>query len=214
LTAEQKFYIIRTNVQSEAQSPMMEDLVKELREYILLDVEGGYYNREQIIAHAVEYLLDSSEYNPELLEETAIQLSDELLAAHFAKQKSWTYETDCDKLDEAFATLDRRGIVARQNFTCCQTCGHAEINFEIDEASKHRPIRGYVFFHEQDVERVVASGFLYLAYGSVSGKSKDSVRIGQEIVNALRNAGLQVQWNGKIEKRIAINAINWQRRRI
>ena len=121
---------------------------------------------------------------------------------------------DNDRLDEAFAELDRHGIVARQNFTCCQTCGHTEISYEIIEAEQHRPVRGYVFFHWQDTESAVRSGYLYLAYGSVSGKESESLVIAQEVVAALRRAGLDVDWDGSVRTRICIRDIEWQRRRL
>ncbi|MDQ7027115.1 MAG: hypothetical protein Q9P01_21875 [Anaerolineae bacterium] len=132
----------------------------------------------------------------------------------YEAQKTWTHETDCDKLDEVFAELDRQGIVARQNFTCCQTCGHTEIGYEIDDAMEYRVVRGYVFFHQQDTEHVIATDKLYLAYGSVDGKEEDSVDIGYEVLAALRRARLSVDWNGMIHKRICIQDIQWQRRRL
>jgi len=35
-------------------------------------------------------------------------------------QREWPSVTDCDRLDRAFADLNGRGIVARQNFACCK----------------------------------------------------------------------------------------------
>ena len=53
-----------------------------------------------------------------------------------AAQATWPAETDCDRLDKAFADLEQHGIVARQNFSDCGTCGVAEIPAEIDAAKK------------------------------------------------------------------------------
>ena len=60
----------------------------------------------------------------------------ELLAAHRAEQAGWESPTDCDRLDEAFATLNRLGIVARQDFSCCTPCGHKDIWQEIARRRK------------------------------------------------------------------------------
>lgn len=184
----------------------------ELQEVISIDVQAGYESREEIIEGAVDFLL--GEYSPEWLEEEATRLTDKLLAEHMAEQKCWTYETDCDRLDEAFAELDRHGIVARQNFTCCQTCGHAEINTEISKTQDYRPVRGYVFFHWQDTESAVRNAHLYLAYGSVSGKELESSLVAREVVGALRRAGLEAEWNDSVQTRILIKNIEWKRRRI
>jgi len=186
--------------------------LKEMQEYIQLDVKAGYDTREKMIDNAIDYLL--GEYDPQWLEEQAIKLTDDCLAEHLREQKEWLHETDCDRLDEAFAELDRHGIVARQHFTCCQTCGHAEINAEIAKTQKHRPVLGYVFFHWQDTESAVRSDYLYLAYGSVSGKERESQMIASEVVAALQRAGLQAEWNGSIRSRICIKNIVWQRRRV
>ncbi len=186
--------------------------VNELRDMIALDVKAGYDTREQIINNAIDLLM--GEYHPDWLEEQATQLTDKALQDHFEDQQLWKHDTDCDKLDEAFAELDRHGIVARQHFTCCQTCGHSEINQQIKETAVHRPVYGYVFFHWQDTESAVRSEYLYLAYGAVNGKEDESLNIAANVVAALERAGLEVDWNGTVQRRICIKNIAWQRRRV
>lgn len=187
------------------------DTINELRDVIDLDVKGGYESREQIINNALDFLM--GEYDPEWIEEQSEKLTDDALNQQYDEQKHWKHVTDCDKLDEAFAELDRHGIVARQHFTCCQTCGHSEISQEIKKTEKHRPVQGYVFFHWQDTESAVRSEYLYLAYGSVSGKESESEQIASQIVATLARAGLDAEWNGSVRSRICIRNINWQRRR-
>lgn len=188
------------------------DAINELRDVITLDVTAGYETRAQIIASAIDMLM--GDYSHEWLDEQATRLTDEALARHKAEQALWKHSTDCDKLDEAFAELDRHGIVARQHFTCCQTCGHSEINAEIKATRVHRPVRGYVFFHWQDTESVVKNGYLYLAYGAVNGKERDSQWIASDIITALQRAGLEAEWKGSVRSRICIRDFVWQRRRI
>ena len=70
--------------------------------------------------------------------------------------------------------LEAAGIVARQNFTCCKTCGFYEINGEMEAArAQGRVVRGYVFFHMQDTERAAKGGDLALAYGPADQTSSD-----------------------------------------
>lgn len=190
----------------------MLDTINELRDVIELDVKAGYDTREQIILSAIDILM--GDYDPQWLEEQATLLTDSVFKEHFDIQKDWSYVTDCDRLDEAFAELDRHGIVARQHFTCCQTCGHSEINFPIETTKQYRPVHGYVFFHWQDTESAVRSEYLYLAYGAVNGKESESKVIAHHVVDALRRAGLDADWNGSVNSRICIRNIKWQRRRV
>jgi hypothetical protein len=64
-------------------------------------------------------------------------------------------QTDCDRLDNAFAALDRAGVLTRQNFTCCNNCGYAEIWDPIAEAeARGQQLEGFAFYHRQDAEGV------------------------------------------------------------
>jgi hypothetical protein len=140
------------------------------------------------------------------------RMDDKAFAERLDAQRNWPAVTDCDRLDQAFADLDRSGIVARQNFTCCQNCGHAEIGDEIAAAEESgiRPI-GYTFFHWQTTDRVVEDGNLYLYYGAVAGDGAASVRVGRAIVETLERHCLAVEWNGTLDKAIHVR-LKWQRR--
>lgn len=135
----------------------------------------------------------------------------EQLAAKHAAERDWPAVTDCDRLDAAFAALEAGGVVARQNFTCCQTCGHAGIQDEMADAARTHDVHGYVFFHEQDTESAVAGSDLYLAYGAKDGAGHDLLQVGHEVCNALRDAGLSPLWDGDADSRIRV-PLRWQRR--
>jgi hypothetical protein len=121
--------------------------------------------------------------------------------------------TDCDKLDKAFAGLEMKGIVARQNFTCCQTCGNAEIGDEIKAFAEKTEPKGYTYYHMQDTESACEYGSLYLAYGTVGGTDDDAVAIGNTIRDTMQEHGLTVEWNGKLDQRICITGLDWKKRR-
>ena len=116
-------------------------------------------------------------------------------------------------LDAAFAALEDEGIVARHHFTCCGTCGVAEIGDEIDAAlARGVPVTGYTFYHMQDTESAVAGGRLYLNYGSLEDVERSCVGVGRRIVEVLQASGLQTGWDGSLSKRIGV-ALDWKRRR-
>lgn len=113
---------------------------------------------------------------------------------------------DHARLASAFAALAGDGILGRMDFTCCQTCGHAEID---DERGPARDERGYTFFHQQDTERIT-DGQLYLAYGAF-GPEVPEEEIAGTVVDRLRAAGLAVTWNGETTTRIEITVTDWRK---
>lgn len=123
------------------------------------------------------------------------------------EEKSWPDVTDCDKLTSAFMELDEEGIVAREHFTCCGSCGASEIHAEAD--GNHF---GYVFYHAQDTESAQETGNLYLAYGHIGLAKKSSSEVAEMIVDKLKNFGLDVVWNGNTNTRILVQNLKWQKR--
>ena len=75
-----------------------------------------------------------------------------------------------------------------------------------------RQVDGYVFYHMQDTESGCASGHLYLAYGATSKDPEQVRRVGQRVAEALRRAGLTVEWGGDVSERIGVR-LEWRRRR-
>jgi hypothetical protein len=184
----------------------------DLHEFIRTHIAAGYGTDDEIVADAVELFVENGASHSAVL--TAAQaIADQAAAAHAHDQAGWETPTDCDRLDAAFAELEAAGVIARQHFSCCGTCGVAEIGFEMAAAGEDgRPARGFTFFHVQDTEHAVAGESLYLSYGSVSGNQDEAVTIGHEVVATLGRHGLQPAWNGKFAHRIAL-PLSWRRRR-
>lgn len=140
----------------------------------------------------------------------AARLAEQAVAEHLVAQRSWPIPTDCDRLDRAFAALERRGIVARQHFACCQPCGHVEIWDEV--ASAPGAVEGYVFYHRRDTEAAAAGFPLWLAFGAVEEGDDAGVEVGRRIVEAVAHEGLHARWDGTLEHRIAVDLL-WRKRR-
>jgi hypothetical protein len=188
---------------------MREDL-EDLRAFIAYRVREGFESIHEIMesAHGYGYDRYERDLRPEIRKITA-----ELLAAHRAEQAGWEGPTDCDRLDEAFAALNREGIVARQDFSCCNTCGFTEIWDEIEEAEKSQPVEGYVFYHLQATETAVEAGKLLLAYGCLEEDPAALRRVADKIVTELRRGGLNASWGGTDSHPIVVDGIVWHRRR-
>ncbi|MBY0358663.1 MAG: hypothetical protein K2W82_11725 [Candidatus Obscuribacterales bacterium] len=190
----------------------MNELNQEIQTLISRRIAEGFFSDEEIAEEALESLqedfqLDGMEYQVE-------KTLKKLIEAQNLEQRTWNYDTDCDKLDNAFSELDSLGIIARQNFSCCQNCGHAEIWDEIESARNEQDVTGYLFYHMEDTERACGKGVLYLAYGAIEDGDPAALTVAWQIVEALRQSGLNVEWDGNLEKRIKVYDLVWQKRRL
>jgi hypothetical protein len=100
-------------------------------------------------------------------------------------------------LNKAFAEMRRQGIRAKQDFTCCQTCG----NYEIEEFIRKQD-HGYAFYHAQDTDSM-SRGFVYLCYGGAHDNDNPEA-VGRQICDILRSFGFRVIWDGSIKTRIRV----------
>jgi hypothetical protein len=189
----------------------MGEALEDLREFIAHRVREGFESAHEIIENAHDWACDR--YQRDDLLPQIKRLTAELLAAHRVEQAGWGPTTDCDRLDQAFAALNRQGIVARQDFSCCNNCGFTEIWDEIEEAEKHQAVEGYVFYHLQGTERAIKTGQLLFAYGCVEDDPEALQRVGNKIVGELRRVGLNASWGGTAGHPIVVEGIVWRRRR-
>ncbi|MEU0568516.1 hypothetical protein ABZ297_24470 [Nonomuraea sp. NPDC005983] len=137
------------------------------------------------------------------------RIVDQVWAAWQKEQESRPEVTDNERLEKAFAYLNKAGIVARENFTCCQTCGVAEIGGEVPDGVSRD---GFVFYHQQDTENAVTDGELRLSYGTFTSDSDPvkAVEVGERVMAALNAQGLRTKWDGSHRSRITVR-LTWQR---
>ena len=183
----------------------------ELREFIAQRVREGFESPHELVENAHDWAYGRYERD-DLLPEVK-RLTAEALASHQAEQAGWGPTTDCDRLDTAFASLDAQGIVARQDFSCCNNCGFTEIWDEVEKEEQQHPVEGYVFYHLQCTERAIKTGQLLLAYGCVEDDLQAFVAIANKIVAELIKAGLKASWGGTAGHPIVIEGLVWRRRR-
>lgn len=195
---------------SAAARPLSPETAEELRGFMRREIAAGYADKDAILDSAVDYLVD--EADEDSLREAAANLWPDLVAEHRAMQADWPEVTDYDRLTAAFAALGERGIVAREHFTCCNTCGAAEIWDEIEEVKDGGGTpRGYAFFHWQDTERAVEGGGVYLNYGACEEGEGAALGIAQEIVEELEAHDLPTDWDGSWNHKIGV-PLDWKRR--
>ena len=86
------------------------------------------------------------------------------------------------------------------DFTCCQTCGHAEIEDERTGAE-----HSYVFFHWQDTEDPE------LGRRAAEQHARIETAVGATLVECLRRYELPVEWNGSHETRPFVHLRDWRK---
>lgn len=194
-------------------APSLKDeqqVLEDLRRLIESDIAAGFVPRDEIAETAAASM--AGEADDAFLRREGERIAAEALAAHEAAQRDWPEVTDCDRLDAAFAALEASGVISRQNFTCCGTCGASEMWDEIDAArGEGRPVRGYAFFHRQETKAATKGRGLYLTYGACEEGEDRAVAVGHEIVAALAAEGLSTNWNGSMSHGIAVS-LDWKRR--
>lgn len=169
-------------------------------------IVGGYMTRYDA-ARGLVAAFSESGGRLRLVHNQAMRIVAAAWEARVAEQAGWPERTDPDLVDEAFARLEEQGIIARADFTCCGSCGHAEIGGELEPESL-----GYVFFHRQSTDAVVAQGRLWLQYGARGPQRDQDAVIGQRIVNALTAVGLPVEGNGDGGSAVVVGPITWHKR--
>ncbi|WP_033214820.1 DUF6891 domain-containing protein [Kitasatospora phosalacinea] len=175
-------------------------LVAEVRRLLV----GGYTTLARAAEAARECLVRDG-HRP-VGAEQAKQLVDRMWLERVAEQRGWVGETDPERLSRAFAALEESGITARENFTCCRTCGNSEIGAEDPGA------RGFVYFHSQCTDGVAGGGDLWLLYGGFDGSERTTAAVGREVVAALAGAGLTAVWSGEPGDAIRVTGLDWRRR--
>lgn len=190
---------------------MIMEIPNDLREFIAACVRQGFESVHEVVDNAKIYAYER--LGRDDLTSDIQRLTAELLIAHRAEQAGWENTTDCDRLDQAFAALEQRGIVARQNFSCCNHCGFTEIWNEVDETEKSRPVDGYAFYSIQSTKHVIETGQLLMAYGCIEEEADALQRVAELVVEELRRVDLSASWGGTASHPILVSDLVWCRRR-
>ncbi|MBP6995892.1 MAG: hypothetical protein KBB39_07130 [Phycicoccus sp.] len=201
-----------------------DDIDEAAREAVI----PAFLTREEAIEQVGEYL-DLPEDDPR-----PAAAVDAVIEVRRAQVRAMTGPGTYHRVQRAFDVLAEQGVVARMNFTCCQTCGHAEIGDERADPQAQRDW-GYTFFHQQDATRLATAGEdLFLSYGifapapdldpqlraradagDVSAQEEATelsrVLAGRAVAQALRSQGLDVDWDDDTSRRIQVAVGVWDK---
>ncbi|WP_328722092.1 hypothetical protein OHT52_23110 [Streptomyces sp. NBC_00247] len=175
-----------------------------LEEAVRSELRGGFGTVETLTEWAADCLTRDG-VSP-VTPEQARAVVERLWLERVEEQESWTGVSDADRLENAFAVLGAAGLTARQNFTCCRSCGMDEV-WAQDESA-----RGFVFFPSQSTASAASGRGLTLYYGGFDDSEETTAATGHEVAAALREAGLDVEWDGDPSKAIDVPVPDWRKR--
>jgi len=99
------------------------------------------------------------------------------------------------KIDALQEDLAKVGVVFRADWSCCQSCGHAELKAELKD-EEHEFDTTYIFYHQQATEDLKeGADELYLAHHIIEGDL-------EAVVEVLEEYGSD--WKGEKDKTIRI----------
>jgi hypothetical protein len=180
-------------------------LSDEARAAIVNFVRSGFYSNQELRECFCEF--NDFEWR------AVKAVIDREVARVLDEQRTWPKETDCDRLDRVFDSLNASGLIALQNAGPTLTDGYYDVEDEQDRRKGER-VDGYCFYHQQDLEGAVRGAGLYLAFGLIDGSrtQTEGAAIGRRVVDALANEGFAVEWDGTVQHRILVK-LDWKRRR-
>jgi hypothetical protein len=161
-----------------------DELRTAVRDAVRSEVRAGYRDAEAIVGEVFSFwepIVDRTPaYGP-----LRLLISDHVWqewAALEAEQLTWPEETDCDRLDRAFAALQRSGVaVVPYAYPDEVWTGR------IDPPGEARLVHGKVSFDPYAVNQATRTGGLVLTY--YASRSGDQQALRAEIVGAVRNGG-------------------------
>ncbi|MBF9222044.1 DUF6891 domain-containing protein [Hymenobacter ruricola] len=186
----------------------MDEATKYLFDEVRNAVWSGFYTKEEVAEMLEEWVEDAEGEPDEAALAAALQKE---FADKKAAESTWPQVTDCDQLDQAFGGLWAQGIIALQNAGYTMSDGLDDVS-EVRANSGAEGIRGYCFYHGQDLARAVSGQGLMLAFGSFDDEATHKIAVGETVRAAFQEVGLVVEWNGDPETRLRLPLLDWKRR--
>ena len=183
--------------------------MNENEQYILdaikSQVWSGFYD-ESDVHQLIDDIIEPNVDEKMLRERVPIEFGKKTFA-----EKTWPQETNCDRLNNAFEAMRSENIAAIQNAGYTMSDGFTEVAELLHQIGRDG-VRGYCFYHGQDLERAVCGEGLMLAFGDLDDTLDGKIEIGKIVVDVMRANGFNVEWDRDPEKRISTGPFEWHRR--
>ncbi|PZR52232.1 hypothetical protein DNL40_12390 [Xylanimonas oleitrophica] len=176
-----------------------DDVLHEVRSAARALVRGGFLAYDDVLARCLELAALADDAPRAGTVERVVRHEWDARAAALAAHGGDGASDDA-RLDAAFATLQRQGLLARASLGDCEECGEREAR------ALARPGAGWVFFPEDAVEGLTG-GRLRLAVGAPH--DADVSRVVEQVVAALAEHGLRADVEGA---GVVVHVADWRRR--
>ncbi len=176
-----------------------------VQEEIRIRIWSGFHSLSDVL----EMIAESDE--PDVDREKIEAFARSEYRAKRDAEANWPPVTDCMLLDEVFNSLNCNGIIALHNAGYTLSDGISEVS---EALARHdsAEVKGYCFYHEQDVARAVDGHGLSLAFGNIADTESGKRQIGERVTAEFERRGFIVEWDGNPETRVNLPKIVWRRR--
>jgi hypothetical protein len=129
-----------------------------------------------------------------------------------AADATWPARTDFDRLDDVFKTLRSAGIIALHNAGNTQTDARDDASEEWHRlGGANSGVKGFIFYHGQDVEHVIADGELHIGFSTFPESASPALELARQTALELKQAGFAVTPPPDVDTRILITGIDWKK---
>lgn len=168
-----------------------------------------------LIKELVMEEVEDNEFNEEISEEWVNSTVDSEFTKLTEESKNWKKPTDTDKLIAAFDELCALKIIALHNAGYTTSDGEEEVvEVEMELRESGITSEGYCFYHEQDLQRAIDpdQNKLAIAFQKINNSDKEvTAKVGNIVADVLKKNGLNVNWNGDVNKKIELLNFAWQK---
>lgn len=185
------------------------DCADELKDMIISHVLEDCLEDEEIREECKEYM---EEECPDALEKLKEDGLTKIVSAFRSVVKNIEKQESYLKLDAAFGTLKKKGIISLHRAGYTSEEGFEDCNEIAGERyEKGEEVLGCCFYTLQDLEHTLCEGrtLLYLSFGNYF-ENPSAEEVGEMIVGELEKEGLSVSWNHSAEEKIAVTDFVWQ----
>lgn len=179
-------------------------------------IDGGFLTADEIKTTFLDEFLDGGVTDAE-----RAAITDEIdrrVAAAEERQRAWTGPTTFDRLDRAFARLNRTDqVVAVHNAGFTRQSAMELVAAECKERGGSRAgILGGVYYTEQDIETALDTRVLRLAFFAIgpdpAACDAGIAKMMPKVLSRLIAEDLPATWNGDQASKISISPLNWTKR--
>ncbi len=192
-----------------SESELLNEEMDEVVEFIKQEIKFGFDYPEEILESVWAFGFENED---KLDEKWLNETIKKYYNRHLKESEKWKRPTDFDKLAQIFDELNQEKIIALHKAGYTKQDGYDDVNEVVNllQAKNIKP-KGFCFYHIQDLERVIVSGSLFLAFDDIKQNTENAILLGKKIVAKLEKNNFLVEWNETVEQRIEIKDLLWQK---